>query len=137
VIIKNEKNYGFAEGNNIGIRYAMKAFNPEYVLLLNNDTVVDPRFLSELIKVGESDEKIGILGSKIYYYNYNGRDDVIWFLGGKINWLRYPGYSHTSKRLIDSYEFANKILESDWISGKTPHNESLIKCYVIGQPKFH
>ena len=41
IIIKNEKNYGFAEGNNIAMRYALKALNPDYILLLNNDTVVD------------------------------------------------------------------------------------------------
>jgi len=62
IITKNEKNYGFAEGNNIGMRYALKALNPEYVLLLNNDTVVDKEFLGELVKVWESDEKIGIVG---------------------------------------------------------------------------
>ena len=65
VIIKNEKNYGFAEGNNIAMRYALKSLNPDYVLLLNNDTVVDKGFLGELVKVGESDERIGILGPKI------------------------------------------------------------------------
>lgn len=35
-------NYGFSKGNNIAIRYALKALNPDYILLLNNDTVVDP-----------------------------------------------------------------------------------------------
>ena len=66
ILIKNEKNYGFAEGNNIGMRYALKALNPDYVLLLNNDTAVDREFLGELVKVGESDEKIGIVGPKIF-----------------------------------------------------------------------
>ncbi len=77
ILIKNEKNYGFAEGNNIGMRYAMKALSPDYILLLNNDTVVDRRFLDELVKVAESDEKIGIVGPKIYYYDYGGMSDVI------------------------------------------------------------
>jgi GT2 family glycosyltransferase len=34
VIIQNEQNYGYAEGNNVGMRYALKAF-ADYVLLLN------------------------------------------------------------------------------------------------------
>jgi GT2 family glycosyltransferase len=72
IFIKNEKNYGFAEGNNIGMRYALKAWNPDYVLLLNNDTVVDREFLRELVKVGEGDERIGIVGPMILsYYNEN------------------------------------------------------------------
>jgi GT2 family glycosyltransferase len=59
IIIKNEKNYGFAEGNNIAMKYALKVLNPDYILLLNNDTIVDKTFLEELVKVMESDEKIG------------------------------------------------------------------------------
>lgn len=63
ILIKNEKNYGFAEGNNIGMRYALKALNPDYILLLNNDTVVDKGFLSELVNVAEGDERIGSVQS--------------------------------------------------------------------------
>ncbi len=58
-IIKNEKNYGFAGGNNVGIRYALNHTNSQYILLLNNDTIVGPDFLTELIKVAEKDKKIG------------------------------------------------------------------------------
>jgi len=43
-LIKNEKNFGFAEGNNIAIRYALKALNINYILLLNNDTIVEKNF---------------------------------------------------------------------------------------------
>jgi len=82
-IIENGKNLGFAEGNNVGIRRALEK-GADYVLLLNNDTVVDPEFLGELVKVGESDERIGIVGPKVYYYDYNGRKDVIHSAGAKI-----------------------------------------------------
>ena len=54
-LIKNDINYGFAEGNNIGIRFALNKLNPDYILLLNNDTNVDPHFLNELVNVAESD----------------------------------------------------------------------------------
>ena len=46
ILIKNDKNYGFAEGNNIGIRYALNTLNSQYILLLNNDTVVEKHFLN-------------------------------------------------------------------------------------------
>src|SRR3989338_5442408 len=67
-IIQNDKNYGFAEGNNIAIRKVMKENKSKYVLLLNNDTVVDAKFLDELVKTGESDPKVGIVGPIIYNY---------------------------------------------------------------------
>lgn len=87
ILIRNEKNYGFAEGNNIGIRYTSKALEPDYILLLNNDTVVNPRFLSELVNVAEREEKIGILGPKIYYYD---EPNIIASAGAKIDlWKGY------------------------------------------------
>jgi|Deesub1362A_J573_1020465.scaffolds.fasta_scaffold00485_12 hypothetical protein len=66
ILIRNEDNYGFTGGNNIGIKFALSVLSPDYVLLLNNDTVVDRNFLSELVKVAESDDRIGILQSKIF-----------------------------------------------------------------------
>ena len=62
IFIKNDRNYGFAEGNNIAIRFVMQKINPDYVLLLNNDTVVDKKFLMELIHVAQKGEKIGFVG---------------------------------------------------------------------------
>jgi len=68
VLLENGVNLGFAEGNNAGIRFAMSNYRPEYILLLNNDTVVDSRFLDELVRVAASDEKIGMVGPKVFYY---------------------------------------------------------------------
>jgi len=89
--IANDKNYGFSEGNNVGIRYALGK-QTNYVFLLNNDTVVDPSFLSESIEVAEEDNKCGILGGKIYYYFSPNRLQSV---GGKINWWtgRFQDYS--------------------------------------------
>ncbi len=83
ILIRNEINYGFAEGNNIGIRYALNYLHPDLIALLNNDTVVDPHFLTELVKPFTSFEKTGIAGPKIYSYDEPGK---IQYGGGKINW---------------------------------------------------
>jgi GT2 family glycosyltransferase len=75
--IKNPVNLGFTGGNNVGMREALKA-DPDYILLLNNDTTVDRSMLSELVKAAESDENIGIAGPKIYFYS---DPQVIWSAG--------------------------------------------------------
>ena len=85
IILKNNSNYGFAGGNNIGIKFALKNLNPYYILLLNNDTVVDRNFLNELVKIGKDDNQVGFLGPKTYYYENNGRKDIISFAGGFLN----------------------------------------------------
>jgi len=89
MIIENKKNYGFAKGNNIGIKYALKNLNPDYILLLNNDTVVDKDFLRILVQEGENNSETGLLGPKMYYYD---NPDVIWCIGGKIDWKLARGY---------------------------------------------
>jgi GT2 family glycosyltransferase len=73
-IIENDKNYGFSEGNNIGIRYALGK-GVDYVLLLNNDTIVDAEVLSELVEAAQGDEKIGMVQPKIYRYYEPGKID--------------------------------------------------------------
>ncbi len=67
-IIKNDKNYGFDKGNNIGMKYALDK-GCEYIVLLNQDTSVEPDWLSELVKVAESDKKIGAAQSLMLYAN--------------------------------------------------------------------
>lgn len=65
--IFNNANDGFAAGNNIGIKQALST-EAEYVLLLNNDTVVPPSFLTKLVRTGESFDDIGIIGPTILDY---------------------------------------------------------------------
>lgn len=64
-IIKLDRNYGFAKGNNVGIEEALKDKNVKFIVSLNNDTKVDKNWLSELVKVAGSNEKIGMCAPKI------------------------------------------------------------------------
>jgi len=66
-IIQLDKNYGFAKGNNKGIEEAFKDKKVEYIVCLNNDTIVDKNWLKELIKTAEKNEKIGAVSSKAYF----------------------------------------------------------------------
>lgn len=65
-IIENERNYGAAEGRNIGIRYALENLNPDYIMLVDNDVVVDVRFLDHLVSICENYKKVGIVSSTNY-----------------------------------------------------------------------
>jgi GT2 family glycosyltransferase len=67
-IIVNSKNLGFAEGNNVGIRHALSQ-GAAYIVLLNNDTRVEPDFLSRLITRGEEKKDVGVLGGKVLMFD--------------------------------------------------------------------
>ncbi|BDZ69000.1 glycosyltransferase family 2 protein [Methanobacterium ferruginis] len=84
-IIKNKYNYGFTKGNNVGISYAKEIFDPCYILLLNNDTVVENNFLNELVYYGVKNPKVGFLSPKIYFFDYNGKKNIIQYAGAKQN----------------------------------------------------
>ena len=66
IIVRSEVNLGFAGGNNLGLKYAAGS----YVSLLNNDTTVDKDWLIEAVKIAESDNKIGEVQSKLFFW-YN------------------------------------------------------------------
>ena len=70
VLVANNRNGGFAYGNNVAIKLAMNQTDCSYIWCLNTDTVVDPKCLSSLIEKMESDKTIGICGARLYdYYN--------------------------------------------------------------------
>jgi len=75
-IIENGRNLGYAEGFNAGARYAVEE-GADYFLILNNDTVVDPDMLKELVRVAEQDTRIGFVSGKVYFYNDPNRLQTI------------------------------------------------------------
>jgi GT2 family glycosyltransferase len=88
ILIENKTNLGFAVGTNVGMRLAQKQ-QADYVLLLNNDIVVERKFLSELINAVEETPLMGIAGPTIYYYDhpnavdFAGENLTLWQVKGK------------------------------------------------------
>lgn len=68
VILTCEKNLGFAGGNNVGMKYAVKN-GAEYVWLLNNDTTIMPDTLVKIITTAEKSCSLGLVSPIIYYYS--------------------------------------------------------------------
>ncbi len=87
-IISLKENIGFGGANNVGIQNALKK-GADFVLLLNNDTVVTEDFLSSLVKTALNTRKTGITGAKIKYFDDK---DKIWFSGGYIDFLKGAFY---------------------------------------------
>jgi GT2 family glycosyltransferase len=124
ILLKNSQNLGFAEGNNVGIRYALKN-GADWVLILNNDTTLAPDLLIQLIKQGSLINKSGILGPKIYFapgfeyhksrYKPTQRGKVFWYAGGIIDWKNVYCF-HRGVDEVDEGQY-DKVEETDFISG--------------------
>lgn len=78
--IASRENFGYAGGNNLGIKRALEN-GANYILIFNNDVEVHPDLLEKLLRTAQADEKNGIVGPLI---NENNRLAC----GGKITWLK-------------------------------------------------
>jgi GT2 family glycosyltransferase len=109
-VIKCDTNLGFAGGNNVGIKKALND-NADYILLINNDTIVEPEFLKVLVDKMDSNRNIGIIAPQINYYDYPYK---IWSAGGKINKIRASGFARYYKN-NNIIKNSDKIVE--FVSG--------------------
>lgn len=100
----NNKNLGFSKSNNIGIKKAIKNYSPDYILLLNDDTeIIQKDWLKKIVKIGDSNKKIGILGCQIIY-----PDKSLQNIGGHVKKWEIKGINHFKK---------NEIINVDYVMG--------------------
>lgn len=106
-IIENNENKGFAEANNQGIDYLL-CKNVDFIWLLNNDTIVEPDCLKELIVAVTShpDNKLGAVSAKTYY---ESKRNQIWYAGAERNPYSFA-IKHQTKEI-------NKNIRTPFISG--------------------
>ncbi|MCK6556413.1 glycosyltransferase family 2 protein [Candidatus Binatia bacterium] len=109
--IETGQNLGYSGGNNVGIRYALERGH-DYVFVLNNDTIVEPNFLTRAIPVAGSDPSIGVVGIKILAWDQPGR---VWVAYGEVT------YRQSLVRLIGYYGLDDGRYDHpcdvDWVPG--------------------
>lgn len=109
-LIALEKNFGVPAGFNKGIQIALNE-GFEYVFILNNDTVVAPDMMTELMTVAEKDPHSALLMPKILYYPPNNeaisRKDV-WSDGGYYRTFP-PGIVHKDNRKNINFDEPRKV----------------------------
>jgi O-antigen biosynthesis protein len=106
VHIRNEKNLRFVLNCNHAARFA----RGRYIHFLNNDTEVKPGWLSALVHVMESDETVGLVGSKLIYPDGRLQE------AGGIIWKDASGWNYGQGQNPDMPEF-NYLKEADYVSG--------------------
>jgi len=114
-------NLGFAAGCNVGMRYAL-AEGCEYVLLINNDTVIDPGFLNALLDEARRVPDAAILSPKIYFYDSPNR---LWWAGGVFSlWVGIA--QHVGRKQTDTGQYDSPC-PIDWATGCA----ALIRCDAL------
>ncbi len=111
-IIKNKKNLGFARANNIGVSQA----KGEYILILNNDTIIFDNSIEKLLDYKKQHPEIGILSPVILYEDKSFQLSF----GFDINllselFLKY--FAETYYKFLYKIKKDNFIIQPNWISG--------------------
>lgn len=106
ILVDNGANLGFAGGNNIGLRYALRDSECEYIWLLNNDTIVEPDALSALLKKMQENAEVGLCGSLSRSYENpdeiqtnGGKGYNLWTARVRNSPATTNGYKHSQQRL--------------------------------------
>lgn len=111
-LIQTGANLGYAGGNNAGIRVALDDAATRYLLLLNNDTHVHPRLVSEMVSIAEGSPGSEIYAPKIFYAD---RPDILWFAGGFWDAHGYD-FFHRGDGVADHHQF-DDAPDIDYASG--------------------
>jgi len=110
-LVRRSENGGYAVALNDGIR-AGAALDPDFYLILNNDTLVPPDTVGKLVRVMLSDERVAIAAPKIIYHDHPER---IFSLGDHIYpWLPLP--LRVGRKAFDRPAYS-KTQEFDYLFG--------------------
>jgi GT2 family glycosyltransferase len=108
--LSNSTNHGFAAAANQGIAHALQ-HGADYVLLLNNDTVVEKSAVEQLVRCAE-DNAVGMVIPKIYYHS---QPQTIWSVGAELNrWTLEPKGEARGSPDDGQWE---KVIERDFVTG--------------------
>jgi GT2 family glycosyltransferase len=109
-IIALDADGGYAGNNNVGVRAAC-ARGADWVFILNEDTVLDPGCLEEMVAAGERDPAVGIVGPMVYHHD---EPTIIQSAGGRIT----PSFDavHIGENEADRGQY-DTPREVEWVSG--------------------
>ncbi|MBN1383338.1 MAG: glycosyltransferase [Elusimicrobia bacterium] len=91
------KNFGFAEGNNRGIKYALGLDKTSLIFIINNDAWIADNALSKMNDFMNANSDVSILAPKIYFSDHK----TIWAAGCRLNYLRLTG-TNRGRRVKDN-----------------------------------
>lgn len=123
-LFKSDQNLGFTGGHNKAMRHALDK-GADYIMILNNDVVVDENLIVELIAQFDKTENVGIVSPKIYFtagrefhkerYKESDLGNIIWYAGGITDWKNVIN-SHRGVDEIDHGQF-EKAEDTDFATG--------------------
>lgn len=120
-LLQNEKNEGYAEGNNVGMRYALER-KADFIFILNNDTVINPDTVELLVNELLKHPLAIAVSPKSYFYDSPGK---VYFAGGLITEKGSTHHFVGEADNLDGYS-------TTWLNGCA----MLIRCAYLSDVGF-
>ena len=111
IFLANDRNMGFAGGNNRGFDYAIEK-KYEYVMMLNNDVFVDHHFLFHLLNYMGLHSEVGAIQPKIFFNNDRTK---VW--NGGSRYASFFGWTYSRNYMRKEGRMQKTLHEVDWITG--------------------
>lgn len=109
-LLAHNPEQGYARAASLGM--ASLVDECKYIFSTTNDVIVDPAMIGELVRRAEDDPKIGVIGTKIYFFD---RPDVLWHGGARIHPLH--GHSYHFGWLRKDSDRYSRERECDFVTG--------------------
>lgn len=124
--IQSGANLGFAGGNNVGIKDALKR-SIDYIILMNNDLILRSDIITKMVDFMEKNPNVGVMSPKMYFakgyefhkdrYKDSEKGKVIWYAGGIID--KNNVYSvHRGVDEVDHGQY-DEVIDTDFANGAT------------------
>lgn len=120
VLIKSQKNGGFAYGNNLGIEKA----SGEFILLLNSDTILTEDSISKSMEYAVQNPNAGVIGCRMIFpdgsVQYTARrfKSIQWELLDLFRFIpMLMPYKKRSKLMLGKYFHHDENIQCDWVNG--------------------
>jgi GT2 family glycosyltransferase len=120
-LLLSKENLGYANGNNIGIKYALEQ-DADYVCILNNDVIVEQNFLDPIIEIFNIDNTIGMVGPCICEYSDR---NTVQAMGANINLFR--GLAMGQHEGKDYNKIDKNFIDVDYLGGA---------CFIVKSEVF-
>lgn len=117
-VIINEENIGFAKANNIGCKYAIEKYKPDFLCVINNDIVIDQKDFIDKVEKLYKKYQFDVLGPKIL------PDDL-----PSVN--PFPVYD-TLEKIEDRIKYTKKLIKIY----NSVILRNLLSCYVLVKSKL-
>lgn len=142
-VILNESNLGFAKGNNVGYKKAKKFFQPEFIVVMNNDVLLDSCSFLQMVENDYKKYHFEVLGPDVYAIKKNEHqspmriepyrvEEVEKIISDRKRWLSHYSFYYSYQKSME----ALRTMKKKFVQGKQDLTNNYIKD-VVYNPVLH